>query len=92
MKPRPTLKDVLRSPDVETFIREGKAPEANPSPPDADHVRMVLDVPKELHDALEILLEGRNLTVEQALREMIVEYIMKDWDEPAPGDPSSPRS
>lgn len=89
MKPRPSLKEVVRSRDVESFIREGKAPEGNPSSPDSDYVRISLDIPKELHDALTILLEGKNITLEQALREMLVEYIAKDWEVPGPGEPSS---
>ncbi len=92
MKPRPSLKEVIRSRDVESFIREGKAPEEDPSSPDTNHVRLAMDIPKELHDALTILLEGKNMTLEQALKEMIVEYITKDWEEPGPGAPSSPPS
>jgi|UniRef100_A0A7C3QSR1 hypothetical protein len=87
MKPRPTLKEVIRTSEVESFIREGKTPP--PASPDPDHIRVTLDLPKELHDALQVVLETRSLTLDQALREMLVEYIMKDWDwkEDSPSSP-----
>ncbi|MCL4460365.1 MAG: hypothetical protein M1297_01450 [Nitrospirae bacterium] len=89
MKPRPTLKDVIRTSEVESFIREGKTP-ALPESPDPDHVKVTLELPRELHDALHVVLESRSLTLDQALREMMVEYIMKDWEwkEESPSTPS----
>ena len=89
MKPRPTLKDVIRTSEVESFIREGNTPSL-PETPDPDHVKITVDLPRELHDALQVILESRSLTLDQALREMLVEYIMKDWEwtEESPSNPS----
>ncbi len=89
MKPRPTLKDVIRTSEVESFIREGKT-SSLPETPDPDHVKITVDLPRELHDALQVILESRSLTLDQALREMLVEYIMKDWEwtEESPSNPS----
>ena len=89
MKPRPTLKDVLRTSEVESFIREGKTPSLHEAP-DPDTVKITLALPRELHDALLVVLESRSLTLDQALREMLVEYITKDWEwtEESPSGPS----
>ncbi|MHB8422095.1 MAG: hypothetical protein ACYC9S_10410 [Leptospirales bacterium] len=89
MKPRPSLKEIIRTADIESFIRDGKAsPEASETVP-PDHIRVTLDIPRELHEALMVVLEGKDISLPQALREMLAEYIMKDWDWPTTGEPPS---
>lgn len=89
MKPRPSLKEIIRSTDIESFIRDGKAPSEPSDPVPSDHVHITLDIPRELHEALMVVLEGKELSLPQALREMLAEYIMKDWDWPTSGEPPS---
>ncbi len=89
MKPRPSLKETIRTADIESFIRDGKSPTEPAEAVPPDHVRIALDIPRELHEALMVSLEGKSLSLPQALREMLAEYIMKDWDWPGPGEPPS---
>ncbi len=87
MKPRPSLKETLRTADIESFIRDGKSPTEPSEPIPEDHIRIALDLPRELHAALMVVLSEKSISLPQALREMLAEYIMKDWDFADPNEP-----
>ncbi|MHB1286303.1 MAG: hypothetical protein ACYCYP_07045 [Leptospirales bacterium] len=87
MKPRPSLKETIRTADIESFIRDGKSPTEPSELISEDHVRITLDLPKELHAALMVVLSEKSISLPQALREMLAEYIMKDWDFSDPNEP-----
>lgn len=75
---RPSLRDVVRSPEMTAFIDRGvvSAP-ADGGPLSETEVLLSVSVPAELFDALKVTMEGRGISLPEAVREMLLDYLMK---------------
>jgi hypothetical protein len=74
--PRPSLKDIVCPPEISAFIDRGEIPPA-PSSVDKEEVVLSLSVPRELYEALIVTMESRGISLGEATREMVMDYLMK---------------
>ncbi len=78
---RPTLREIVRPPAISDFIDRGVVPDAEPetrpTAPGGDS-SLVVVLPSELSEALRLKMEERGLDLEAALREMVLDFLMKD--------------
>lgn len=80
---RPTLKDIVRPPEISAFIDRGEvsappSPEPGSSPTDErKEVVLSLSVDRELYEALVVTMENRGISLSEATREMVMDYLMK---------------
>ena len=72
---RPSLKDVVRSPTVAAFIDRGEV--GDPASEATPGVLLSLAIPDELYQALRVAVESRGITMEEAAREMVMDFLMK---------------
>ena len=76
--PRPTLREIVRPPAVSDFIDRGVVPDSPVEPLPPEEGRLVLTLPSELEEALRLKMEERGLDLEAAVREMVLDFLMKD--------------
>ena len=78
---RPTLREIVRPPAISDFIDRGVVPdsdpETRPTAPEGD-ISLVVALPAELSEALRLKMEERGLDLEAAVREMVLDFLMKD--------------
>ena len=79
--PRPTLREIVRPPAISDFIDRGVVPEPESEPrtsvPEGES-SLVVALPSELSEALRLKMEERGLDLEAAVREMVLDFLMKD--------------
>ena len=76
--PRPTLREIVRPPAVSDFIDRGVVPESPAEAPPSEDGRLLLGIPEELSEALRLKMEERGLDLDNAVREMVLDFLMKD--------------
>lgn len=76
--PRPTLREIVRPPAVSDFIDRGVVPESPAEAPPPEDGRLLLALPEELSEALRLKMEERGLDLDDAVREMVLDFLMKD--------------
>ena len=75
--PRPTLREIVRPPAVSDFIDRGVVPESTAEAPPPEDGRLLLGIPVELSEALRLKMEERGLDLDDAVREMVLDFLMK---------------
>ncbi|MGC8528854.1 MAG: hypothetical protein ACP5OP_01465 [Leptospirillia bacterium] len=78
---RPTLREIVRPPAISDFIARGVVPEAESETRTVvpeDDSSLTVALPSELSEALRLKMEERGLTLEAAVREMVLDFLMKD--------------
>ncbi len=76
--PRPTLREIVRPPAVSDFIDRGVVSESPAEAPAPSEDRRLLDLPAELEEAFRLKMEERGLDLDTAVREMVLDFLMKD--------------
>ena len=79
---RPSLKEIVRPPEVSAFIDQGVLSSPHSGRPEdvsenQKEIVLALSVPEELYEALKVTMENRGLSLEEALREMLMDFLMK---------------
>ncbi len=80
---RPSMRDIVRPPRISDFIETGEIPPA-PVAPDPEPGAEAKDrsiriaVPPELYEAFLLKVSERGLDLPEAIREMFLDYLMKE--------------
>ena len=81
-QPRPSLRDIVRPPRISDFIETGEV--SPPSVPtsasegSAEDSLLRIPVPPELYEAFLLRISERGLSLPEAIREMFLDYLMKE--------------
>jgi hypothetical protein len=82
-QPRPSMRDIVRPPRISDFIETGEIPPAPVAPdpetgPEAKDSSIRVTVPPELYEAFLLKVSERGLALPEAVREMFLDYLMKE--------------
>lgn len=77
-QPRPSLRDIVRPPQITDFIENGVVPPGTASGASDPDVELRIPVPGELYEAFLVKIAERGLSLPEAVREMLLDYLMKE--------------
>ena len=81
---RPSLKEIVRIPQVSEFIEKGIVSSEAPSlsdPPissDGQEITLRIPLPPELYEALLLKISDQGKTLPEAFREMLLDFLVKE--------------
>jgi len=77
-QPRPSLREIVRPPQISDFIEKGVVPPGTAAGPGDSDVELRIPVPGELYEAFLVKISEKGISLPEAVREMLLDYLMKE--------------
>ncbi|MDA8111719.1 MAG: hypothetical protein M0T83_04635 [Nitrospiraceae bacterium] len=75
---RPSLREIVRPPQITNFIEKGVVSPGTGSGSSDPDVELRIPVPGELYEAFLVKISEQGLSLPEAVREMLLDYLMKE--------------